>query len=476
MIDVKKYVETLEGKPVAVLGLGISNMAAVKALLKAGAEVWAWDDEELRRKDAESLGAAVCNLAEAELRDCCCLVLSPGIAHTHPAVVMAKEAGLELVCDIEILHRSGHGRRTIGITGTNGKSTTTALIGHILNENGIKAAVGGNIGKPVLGLKLPPRAPMTAKPSESGDADKNGVIVMEISSFQLELCPTFAPEIGVHLNLSPDHLDRHGSMENYAAAKQRIFRGPGKAVIGMDDDWSKKIYKAIEDAGERECFPISSSGSLKDGVYVEDGRLYEAMFGDPVEISEMTIASLPGVHNHQNAAAAYAVTRLVGLEPEAIMAAMRTFPGLNHRQYLVRTINGVAYVNDSKATNAAAAARALASYKNVYWIAGGRPKEGGLSGLEPYVEHIRHVFLIGEAMDNFGAWLNNHGVAHNFCSTLELAVAEAHRMAQGERGQPGGTGTVLLSPACASFDQFKNFEERGDRFAALVGDLKEEAA
>lgn len=458
MIDVTKFVETLGKKPVAVLGLGISNVAAIKALVKAEAKVVAWDDNEDNRQGVD---VTLKDLAAEDLAGYACLVLAPGIPHDHPAVVNAKDAGIEILCDIEILHRCDHERRTIGITGTNGKSTTTALIGHILNENGIKTAVGGNIGKPVLDLTLPP---------------KKGAVVMEVSSFQLELCPSFAPDIAVHLNLTPDHLDRHGTMENYADAKMRIFRGAGKAVISMDDDWSQKIYKTIEGLGARECFPIGTTGGLKDGVYVEDGRLFEAMYGDPVEISEMTIASLPGVHNHQNAAAAYCTARLMGLEPEAIMQAMETFPGLQHRQYLTRTINGVAYVNDSKATNAAAAGRALASYKNIYWIVGGQPKDGGLDGLEPYVENINHAFLIGEAMDDFGTWLDNHGVAHNFCGTLDAAVTEAHRLAQSERGQPGGTGTVLLSPACASYDQFKSFEERGDNFTALVNDLKEEAA
>ena len=458
MIDVKKFVDTLDGKPVAVLGLGISNIAAVKALLKAGASVVAWDDREENRAGVD---APMADLAQEYLGAYACLVLAPGIAHDHPAVRLAKDAGVEILCDIEILHRCGHGCKTVGITGTNGKSTTTALIGHILNENGIKAAVGGNIGKPVLDLMLPP---------------KDGVIVMEMSSFQLELCPAFAPDIAVHLNLSPDHLDRHGTMEGYAEAKMRIFRGPGKAVIGTDDEWSTKLFKIVAESGARECFPIATSGILKDGVYVENSMLCEAMYGDPVEIGEMNMASLPGVHNHQNAAAAYTAARLLGLEPEAIMAAMQTFPGLEHRQYLVRTINGVAYVNDSKATNAAAAGRALASYKNIYWIAGGRPKEGGLNGLEPYVGHIRHAFLIGEAMDDFGTWLDNHGVTHHFCTTLDIAVAEAHRLAQSERGQPGGTGMVLLSPACASFDQFKSFEQRGDRFTALVNVLKEDLA
>lgn len=465
MIDVKKFVQTLGGKPVAVLGLGISNMAALKALLKAGAEVWAWDDEEMRRGDAKDAGATIRNLAEAELHGCACLVLSPGVPQAlpkpHPAVLKAQEAKLEILCDLEILHRCGHGRKTIGVTGTNGKSTTTALIGHILNENGIKASVGGNIGKAALALTMPP---------------KDGAFVLEISSFQADLCTTFAPDIAIHLNLTPDHLDRHGTMEAYADAKLRIFRGPGHAVIGVDDEWSKKICEKVNKAGHRDCIPISVGSEKKGGVFVEDAKLFDAMEGEKHKVATLDIATLPGVHNHQNAAMAYTATRLAGLKPDAIIEAMRTFPGLPHRQYLVRTINGVAYVNDSKATNAAAAARALACYRNVYWIAGGRPKAGGPTGLEPYVDHIRHAFLIGEAMEEFSKWLENHGVPHNRSGTLDVAVADAHRLAQSERGQPGGTGTVLLSPACASFDQFRGFEERGDVFSALVRGIREEAA
>ncbi len=462
MINVTPFVQTLNDKPVAVLGLGVSNVAVVKALVKAGAAVVAWDDDEETRGRVE---AEIRDLSREDLSGYACLVCAPGIPldrpKPHPVVSRARDAGIEIIGDLEILHRCGHGRKTIGITGTNGKSTTTALIGHILNECGIKTAIGGNIGKAALDLSMPPKA---------------GAFVLEMSSFQLELCPGFAPDIGVHLNLSPDHLDRHGTMEQYAEAKLRIFRGPGKAVIGTDDKDSQRMYDIVEKQGARECFPIGTAGHHKDGVYVENGRLFEAMYGEPVEISEMTIDSLPGVHNHQNAAAAYAAARLMDLEPEAIMDAMRSFPGLNHRQYLVRTINGVAYVNDSKATNAAAAGRALASYKNIYWIVGGRAKDGGLSGLEPFAGHVRHAFLIGEAMDDFATWLDNHGVAHNFCHTLDKAVDEAHRLAQSERGQPGGTGTVLLSPACASYDQFGSFEDRGDLFTMLVEALQEEAA
>ena len=461
MINLTKYIQSLSGKKIAVLGLGVSNRAAVRALIKAGADVVAWDD---LAQNCEGLDATIRNLMDENFEtDYEFLVAAPGIPLTlpapHPIVEKANKAGLEIICDLELLHRASHGRKTIGITGTNGKSTTTALIGHILNECGITAKVGGNIGKAALDLVMPP---------------KDGVFVLEMSSFQLDLCPTFAPDIGILLNLSPDHLDRHGTMDAYGAAKARIFRGEGVGIISVDDNHSEKIYEQLKDLGHRTIYPLSVNNEDKDGVFVKNGVLFEAMYGDPVEISEMDIATLPGVHNHQNAADAYAAARSIGLEPQAIMAAMKTFPGLQHRQFLSRTINGVAYVNDSKATNANAAARALVSYRNVYWIAGGRPKDGGLKGIEPYMDHVRHVFLIGEAMDEFASWLDKYGVPHEFSRTLERAVDSAHRIAQSERGQPGGTGTVVLSPACASFDQFKSFEERGDEFNAIVAKLSED--
>ncbi len=465
MINVSKFVETLEGKPVAVFGLGISNIAAIKALVKADAKVHAWDDHYERCKAAEEAGAKIVNLTEADFSGYGCLVLAPGIPLTHPAphpvVKRAQEAGVEILCDLEILHRCGHGRTTIGVTGTNGKSTTTALMGHILNECGVKAVIGGNIGKAALGMTLP---------------RKDGVLVLEMSSFQIDLCPTFAPDIAVHLNLTPDHLDRHGGMEEYAASKQRLFGGAGKAVIGVDDEPSRKIFKTVKEAKERAIYPISVKDAVKHSVYVLDGELFDRMEeGVAEESTPLHASTLPGVHNHQNAAAAYAVARLLDVEPDAIMEAFKSFPGLPHRQFLVRTINGVAYINDSKATNADATARALACTRNIYWIVGGRPKEGGLNGLEPYMDRIRHAYLIGEAAEDFGSWLDNHGIAHDFCGTMDRAVSEAHRAAQEDRGQPGGTGTVLLSPACASFDQFKSFEERGEVFTKLVEALEEDA-
>lgn len=464
MINVKTFAESIKGKPVAVLGLGLSNMAAIKSLQKAKITIEAWDDDETKRDLAASSGITVKDLFHEDMSQYACLLLSPGVplhVNPHRIVERAKDAEIEILCDLEILHRCDHGRKTIGITGTNGKSTTTALIGHILNHAGIDAAVGGNIGTAALSLKLP---------------NKEGAFVLEMSSYQLDLCPDFTPDISVLLNLSPDHLDRHGDMDAYMMAKQRILSGTGEAVIGIDDDQSEKVFKQHSVDNPRQIYPISSTKQLKHGVYVEAGTLHDVLTDETEHELDVRLSALPGVHNHQNAAAAYCVARLIGIEPDVIYEAMKTFPGLPHRQQLVRIMNGVAYVNDSKATNATAAGRALACYKNIYWIVGGLPKEGGLSGLEPYMQNVKQAFLIGDAMDDFGSWLDNHGVPHSFCQNIDTATQEAHNMAQQDRGQPGGTGTVLLSPACASFDQFDSFEKRGDAFIGLVENLQQEAA
>jgi len=425
MIDVSAFAKALKGKPAAVFGLGISNIAVVNALARVGAKVAAWDDNSDRRS-----GPHIRNILQEDFNSFACLVLAPGVMPDHPVVKKAKEAGIEILCDIEILHRCHHGRKTVGITGTNGKSTTTALIGHILKENGMPASVGGNIGRAALDLDMPP---------------ENGVFVLELSSYQLDLCPTFSPDIAVLLNITPDHLDHHGTMDNYTIAKARIFRGDGQAVIATGDEHTRELAEAIADVGGRELHKVTTR--------------------DPGS------KTLPGAHNAQNAAAAYEVCRILGVSDHDIMKAMKTFPGLPHRQYTVASIGSVAYVNDSKATNADAAARALACYTDIYWIAGGRAKDGGLSGVEPYLRHVRHTFLIGEAQDAFGDWLRDHKVAYSKCGTLDRAVNEAHNMAQAHHG-----GTVLLSPACASFDQFRNFEHRGDVFAAAVDQLREKAA
>lgn len=460
MVGIEPFIKSLEGRPVFVLGLGLSGMSVLRAVLRAGAQAVAWDDNPEKRAEADRLGVPLRDPVQMDFGICGALVAAPGIPLrgflAHPAISRAKESGLQILGDLEILHRTGHGRKTIGITGTNGKSTTTALTGHILNACGLRTAVGGNIGKPVLDLVMPP---------------KDGAFVLEISSFQADLCPTFRPDIAALLNITPDHIDRHGNMDNYVAAKARLFEGPGTAVIGVDDELTARIFADVRAREERRTFPVSVRGRLAEGVFVEDGVLYDGLDGKPCAAGSLSVTTLQGLHNHQNAATAYAICRLAGLESAPVMEAMKTYPGLAHRQQIVRVINGVAYINDSKATNADATARALSCFRNIYWIAGGRPKDGGLSGLETFMDRIRHAFLIGEAAEDFGTWLENHGVSHNFSGTLDRALNEAHKAAQDTRGQPGGAGVVLLSPACASYDQFKSFEHRGEDFIARVQNL-----
>jgi UDP-N-acetylmuramoylalanine--D-glutamate ligase len=468
MIDVTPFIKTLNGKPVAVFGLGLSGLATINALKAAGASVIAWDDKIPAQQAAEKLGANIMPLDVTALENCACLILAPGVPYTHnphAVVIAAQEAGVEIIGDLEILHRVNHGHKTIGITGTNGKSTTTALTAHILNSAGKTSSMGGNIGKPVLDLDIP---------------KNDGAFVLEISSYQVDLCPTFRPDIAALMNITPDHIDRHGSVEGYAAAKEHMFEGEGLAVIGVDDEPSVTIYEHMLafETGTRKVVPVSCNRELESGIYVLDGQLYDRMDGalplPPISLNGIT--TLMGTHNHQNAAIAYAICKLCGLKADEILTHIKTYPGLPHRQFTARTINGVAYINDSKATNAVSAGKALASYSNIYWIAGGRPKEGGLNGLENLLSNVKHTFIIGEAMEEFSGWLTLHSAPHTNSGTLQAALAQAHDMAQAARGQPGGAGVVLLSPACASFDQFKSFEERGNVFMNLIMDLREEEA
>lgn len=412
----------------AVYGLARSGLSVIKALHKTH-EIFAWDDDPLRREEALTFGCKVEAFSDTILKRCGLLVLSPGIPLTHEVVKCAQEAGLEIVCDIELYFRLHPGLRSVGVTGTNGKSTTTALIAHVLQSAHKTAVMAGNIGKPIFDV-----AP-----------DPNSIMVLELSSYQLDLCPAFRPDIAVLLNISPDHLDRHGSMDNYAAAKARIFDRPDSiAVVGVDDAWSRSIAGRI---AARQIHRIS----------MDDKMLKATMAG----------AILKGDHNYQNALAAYWACRSLDVEEDDIFEGLRNFPGLNHRQFTVRAIGAATYINDSKATNAASAARALASYKNIYWIAGGLAKDGGWDELEDKVSEVSRAYLIGAAANNFALWMAKRGLNFTISETLDRAVAAAHADAQNS-GRPA---TVLLSPACASFDQFKSFEERGDVFTTLVRDL-----
>ena len=431
-------VTTRAHQRIGVLGLGSSGLVAACALNAGGADVLAWDDNASVRQRAAAEGLAVSDLAATDWTQMSALVMSPGIPLTHPAPhpVAARALGAHrpVIGDIELLAEACPDARRIGITGTNGKSTTTALIGHVLKSAGRTVEVGGNLGTPALSLAR---------------LGANGTYVLELSSYQLDLTQRATVDTAVLLNLSPDHLDRHGDMDGYVAAKMRIFRDrPGAAqtaVIGIDDARSRALADALERRGHWRVVRISAS----DMVPGCDWR---------------AVPTLPGAHNWQNAAAAYAVARAEGIAPEAICAALKTYPGLPHRQELVATIGGVRYVNDSKATNADAAAKALACYDTIYWIAGGLPKADGLGATLPLLGHVRHAFLIGKAADEFGRTLAGK-VPVTQCGTLAAALEAAHALAQKE-ARPGAA--VLLSPACASFDQWKNFEERGDAFRRMA--------
>ena len=448
---------TFRGETVAVMGLARSGLVAAQALQRGGARVMAWDDDAAKRDAAAAAGVPIVDLGAADLAGVAALVLSPGIPHTYPkpnpVAARARAAGAKIIGDIELLAQSRRQARYVGITGTNGKSTTTALIGHILAQAGRAVAVGGNLGTPVLSL-----APLGA----------DGIYVLEMSSYQLELTESLTFDVAVLLNITPDHLDRHGGMDGYVAAKRRIFarqKKPQTAVIGTDDDLTRAIADALARGGAQRVVPISAETRAPRGVYVEDGWLVDDMEGGARRVLELRRAArLPGTHNWQNAAAAYAATRALGIDAAAVVAGIIGFTGLAHRQELIATIDDVAYVNDSKATNADATAKALACYDAIYWIAGGLAKEGGIVSLAPFFPRIRHAFLIGKASDEFAATLDGR-VTYSRCGELGRAVAAAREAALASR-KPGAV--VLLSPACASFDQFANFEERGDVFRRLV--------
>ena len=452
------------GLPVAVFGLGRSGLSAARALAAGGAEVWAWDDCAGSRDRAAAAGVTLVDLYGCDWSALMSLVLSPGVPLDHPephaVVTLAREAGCEVIGDIELLVRCMRGARYIGITGTNGKSTTTALVGHILEFAGYEVAVGGNIGTPALDLE-----PLA-----------NGTYVLEMSSYQIDLTVSLTCDVAALLNITPDHIDRHGDFDGYVAVKRRIFHRqtePRVAVVCVDDEPCRQIADALEDIGDQRVVPVAVGRAVAGGVYVLDGMLHDDTEGHGAAVIDLReVATLPGEHNWQNAAAAFAVVRASQVPAPIAAACLRSFPGLAHRMERLAVIDGVAYVNDSKATNAASAGKALACFEVVYWIAGGRAKQGGIAGLEPWFPRVAHAFLIGEAAPDFAAALGD-AAPHELCGDLETAVARAAATARRE-GRAGAV--VLLSPACASFDQFADFEARGEAFRDLVAALPGERA
>jgi len=445
------------GQSVGVFGLARSGLSSVRALKAGEARVFAWDDKEDARAEAAKLGAEVAPWEKWPWPQVKTLVLSPGVPLTHPAphaiVVHARGHDTEIIGDIELFARAlANVAPVIAVTGTNGKSTTTALIGHILQSCGFSAQVGGNIGKPALDLAAP---------------SANTVYVLEVSSYQIDLSPSLMPSVAVLTNLTPDHIDRHGTMESYTSVKTRLLehaKKDGHIVVGVDDPHSASIYTRLAAAVTPEAVAVSVGKVLGRGIFVVDGKLYDAWNGPATQVCDLTTAAhLPGAHNWQNAAIAYAAVGRLVKDRRSIANVIQRFAGLPHRIEEVGRIGKVRFINDSKATNAHAAARALACFSDIYWIAGGRPKEGGIASLAPFFPRIRKAYLIGEAAQAFGATLGK--VANVQSSTLDRALSAAYDDARaGGAPEP----VVLLSPACASFDQFKDYEQRGDMFRAAV--------
>ncbi|SLN37290.1 UDP-N-acetylmuramoyl-L-alanine--D-glutamate ligase [Oceanibacterium hippocampi] len=455
-------IDSYRNRDVAVFGLGKSGLSTAAALAAGGARPVLWDDDEGRCAAAAAAGYRLADPAGADWPTDGPLVLSPGVPlhgpTPHPVVDRARAAGQEIIGDVELFLRQDLPARRVGITGTNGKSTTTALLGHILAEAGYSVAVGGNLGDPVLSLD---------------PLDGAGIHVLELSSYQLDLAPSWSGDVSVLLNISPDHLDRHGGMAGYLAAKRKIFArqsGNQVAVVGVDDRTTDGIRRDLERRASGPVVPIGVGRRLDGGVYVVDGMLFDGRGQSAEWMAELKDArALPGRHNWQNAAAAAAAALSLGLEHGAVADGILSYPGLAHRQEIVGRCEGIRFVNDSKATNVDAATRALASYGTIYWIAGGRAKGESLDPLSPYFDRIRGAWLIGEAAEDFAGFLGRR-VRTEISGTLARAVEAAWRAARAD-GEPDAV--VLLSPACASFDQFANFEARGEAFRAAVAALPE---
>ena len=461
MIPVKGY----KGAKVAVLGLGRSGLATAAALAAGGAEPLLWDDSPEARAKAEAEGFTLTDLTRnAALDGVASLITSPGIPHLypapHPVIARAIAAGIPVDNDIGLFFQSAADTswaemevppKVVTVTGSNGKSTTTALIHHILKEAGRPTQMAGNIGKGVLSID----------PPQDGE-----VVVLELSSYQTDLARALTPDVAVFTNLSPDHLDRHNGMGGYFAAKARLFTqgGPDRAVIGVDEVEGQFLAGQLSQGAADDRVIRVSSGQKLEGfgwaVFARKGFLAEWRKGRQVaSIDLREIKGLPGAHNHQNACAAYAACRSLGIAPKLIEGALHSFAGLPHRSQLVGERAGVRFVNDSKATNVDSAAKALQAFPNIRWIAGGMGKDGGIAGLKPFLGSVVKAYLIGHSARDFALQIGE--TPHEICGTMERAVARA-----AEEAEPGEV--VLLAPAAASFDQYPNFEKRGDDFSARV--------
>jgi len=459
-------VTLFEGQKVALFGLGGSGLITARALQAGGAQVIAFDDNPDSVDKAREKGISTGDIRQIDWGDCQALILAPGVPLTHPqphwSVELALKAGVEVIGDVELfsrmLQKQGRKAPFVAITGTNGKSTTTALISHVLASAGRDVQMGGNIGRAVLDLD-----PLSDEPA-------NQVYVVECSSYQIDLAPSLQAHVGVLLNVTPDHLERHGTIENYATIKERLVAASDVAVVGVDDEYCVDVAAQLED-NKTPLFRISGSANAGVDIGFDGINLINESSRPLIKLAG--IGSLRGQHNGQNAAACLAVCQALGLSDEDVSNGFRSFPGLAHRMEQVGTVGDVLFINDSKATNAEAAAPALSSFEKVHWIAGGLAKDGGIDALAPHFSRIAKAYLIGEAAGTFAAQLGDT-IPYEIAGTLQQAVNHAARDAANDapRDSKGAGSVVLLSPAAASFDQFPNFEKRGDAFKQAVASLE----
>jgi len=465
-------VTIFNNQKIALFGLGDSGIASAQALIAGGAQVIAFDDDTHACERARESGITITDLRQIDWQTIGALILTPGVPLTHPvphwAARLASAAGVEIIGDIELFVRERAASMArlkldeedcplIAITGTNGKSTTTTLIAHILGATGRDVAMGGNIGLPIL--QLEPVA-------------KGRHYVIECSSYQIDLSPHLCPSIAILLNLTPDHIDRHGTFENYAKVKKQLVTSARTAIISLDDEPCRAIAEEVK-ASNQTIISISSQKSSDAVWFAEDNIIYRQT-GDGHEKGHEFVTSLGGItslrgrHNVQNACAALASCTSLGVDMHKAAATLPSFKGLAHRMEKVGQRGHVLFINDSKATNAEACAWALSSFDTIYWIAGGVAKQGGIESLKPFFNKIRHAYLIGAAAEDFRQTIGED-TRVTMSNTLAQATIQAARDAMADNNS--GEVAVLLSPACASFDQFINYAARGDAFCQLVGDL-----
>lgn len=447
--------EEYKGKKIGVLGLGVTGKSVINALRNIQSKIYAWDDNPIgRARVAEEFSNVLVIPTEGNWKKLDMIVVSPGVPieypAPHPVITMAKENNIPIFSDVDLFLDHISAKKFIGVTGTNGKSTTVSLIYHILRESDHPTELGGNIGIPILDLP-----------------EQENILsyVLELSSYQLELMRNKRINMAILLNITPDHLDRHGSFENYIAAKKKIFANQtyqDYAIINVDQEVSGNIYHELNASSSANIIPISTMTILPDGVSYIKTKIIDN-FKTMKEYSVGELENLAGEHNKLNIAAAFAACLVNGVEPKKIIENLKTFVPLSHRMEYVANRNNITYINDSKSTNPISASCALKTYKNIFWIAGGKQKSDNFSELDNSFANVKKAYLIGEAQGMMADYLKEKNIEFEIMTYLDDAFKKASEDASNVEDS-----VVLLSPACASFDQFRNFEERGNKFKQLV--------